>query len=242
MSVRREVQYSNSSGGLARVLVDKFPDICPACRRGVESIFTTAFSDNPGAHGFLQAVFRCPREECKKFFIGYYVGIGRVAEVSLRLSGCDLLFHQEKEGFDEIIEGISKQFPVIYNQALIAEKNGLDQICGPGYRKALEFLVKDYLIKKSPKEEEKISQLKLSSAIGQIKDENIRSCAKRAAWIGNDETHYERKWTDKDLSHLKELIILVVNWITNIEITGKYKEEMPEKAKAPGTNAARKGK
>ena len=36
-------------------------------------------------------------------------------------------------------------FLTIYNQSLSAEDNNLDQIAGIGYRKALEFLIKDYL-------------------------------------------------------------------------------------------------
>ena len=37
-----------------------------------------------------------------------------------------------------------------------------------------------------------------------IDDSNIKNVAKRAVWLGNDETHYIRKWEDKDLSFLKK--------------------------------------
>ncbi len=37
--------------------------------------------------------------------------------------------------------------------------------------------------------------------------------AERAAWLGNDETHYQRKWTDKDISDLKTVISLAEHWI-----------------------------
>ena len=36
--------------------------------------------------------------------------------------------------------------------------------------------------------------------------------------LGDDETHYERRWIDKDLNDLKNLIRLTVNWIANEEI------------------------
>ena len=32
------------------------------------------------------------------------------------------------------------------SQAETAEKYGLTLVCGPGYRKALEFLIKDYVL------------------------------------------------------------------------------------------------
>ena len=84
------------------------------------------------------------------------------------------------------------------------------QICGVGYRKALEFLVKDYLIKTSPELKEKIKKGQLGDAIALIADTRIKSCASHATWIGNDETHYVRVWEDKDLEDLKNLIKMVL--------------------------------
>ena len=48
--------------------------------------------------------------------------------------------------FSQTIKDISPTFESNYNQALCAEQMSLDQICGPGYRKALEYLIKDYLL------------------------------------------------------------------------------------------------
>ncbi len=44
-------------------------------------------------------------------------------------------------------------------------------------------------------------------------DLRVRQCAERAIWLGNDETHYERRWMGKDLQDLKVLTKLTVNWI-----------------------------
>ena len=52
---------------------------------------------------------------------------------------------------------------------------------------------------------------------------------KRAVWLGNDETHYVRKWEDKDISDLKRLIKLTVNWIENNLLTQDYMSTMEEK-------------
>lgn len=32
-----------------------------------------------------------------------------------------------------------------------------------------------------------------------IEDNNVRRCAELAVWLGNDESHYLRKWENKDL-------------------------------------------
>jgi hypothetical protein len=59
-----------------------------------------------------------------------------------------------------------------------------------------------------------------------VEDANVKECARRAAWLGNDETHYERRWTDKDVTDLKRLITLSANWIENVLLTRKYVKEM----------------
>ncbi len=50
----------------------------------------------------------------------------------------------------------------------------------------------------------------------------------RAVWLGNDQTHYLRKWEDKDLADLKRLIQLTLHWIEMDELTKKTLEDMPE--------------
>ena len=57
---------------------------------------------------------------------------------------------------------------------------------------------------------------------------NVKTCAKRAAWLGNDETHFVRKWEGKDIEDLKTLIQLTINWIQSDILTRDYEEKMPE--------------
>ena len=62
---------------------------------------------------------------------------------------------KERE-FDNKLKKISPQFVKIYNQALKAGEYSLDEIAGLGYRKALEFLIKDFAIYKNPEQSEQI--------------------------------------------------------------------------------------
>ena len=66
------------------------------------------------------------------------------------------------------------------------------QICGTGYRKSLEFLIKDYLISTLPEDQhEAIKNKFLNNCIrDNISNINIKTVASRAVWLGNDETHY----------------------------------------------------
>jgi len=136
----------------------------------------------------------------------------------------------------EIIKGISPDFCAIYEQAQKAEQHGLELVAGPGYRKALEFLIKDYIISGFTEKDEALAAKKdtvektqLGTCIAtHIKNENIKGIAKRAAWLGNDETHYVRKWEDKDLQDLKKLIRLTLHWIEMETLTGEVIADMPE--------------
>jgi hypothetical protein len=56
----------------------------------------------------------------------------------------------------------------------------------------------------------------------------VKQMARRAAWLGNDETHYSRKWEDKDLHDLKKVLELTMDWISMEELTKSVIAEMPE--------------
>jgi hypothetical protein len=116
----------------------------------------------------------------------------------------------ELQTFEPGILALSPSFGDIYHQAQAAEQSGLDQIAGLGYRKALEFLVKDYLIRENPSEAETIKQTLLGQCISRFKDERIRTAVERAVWLGNDEAHYVRRWQGMDIDDLKRIIGLVL--------------------------------
>lgn len=130
--------------------------------------------------------------------------------------------------FNEEIKSISEDFIKIYNEAEIAENNNLYSICGPGYRKSLEFLIKDYIIVKKHNIKEEVKSKFLGYCIkNYIDDIRIKDTAERAVWIGNDETHYERKWESKDINDLKNFIQLIIYWIESELKYAKMIEEMP---------------
>ena len=117
--------------------------------------------------------------------------------------------------FDENIKELSTNFCDIFNQAYAAEQMNLNEIAGIWYRKALEFLIKDYCIVKNKSEEEKIKKEPLSQVItNYILSDKIKNLAKASVWIGNDETHYVRKYEDKDIKDLKRFISATVAYIT----------------------------
>ena len=135
------------------------------------------------------------------------------------------------ETFSNTINKISSDFVRIFNEAYSAEQMSLSNICGVGYRKALEFLVKDYVSKDKPEEQiVAIRNKPLSKCIDEyVTDERIKLVSKRAVWLGNDETHYVRKWEGKDVHDLKGIIHLVLRWIEQEVETEALLNDMPER-------------
>ena len=139
-------------------------------------------------------------------------------------------FPSSKENIDspDDIKELSPRFVKIYNEAATSENETLLEICGMGYRKALEFLVKDYLIHKTPEEEEAISSESLAQSINRIEDKRIKVLASRSAWLGNDECHYVRKHEDYGIEELKTFINAMLTYISS-EIAFEKALEIPHK-------------
>lgn len=169
----------------------------------------------------LQIFLKC--KTCKESFIGYT----KQKEDKFHIIGLSKGNHKSTE-FNENIKEVSPSFVKIYGEAEFSEQESLKEICGVGYRKALEFLIKDYLIKKFPDKEE-IKDMPLGNCIKEmINNPRIKEISKRAIWLGNDETHYFRKWEDKDLEDLKKLIDITVHFISMEVEADRYMEEMKD--------------
>ncbi len=214
-----------------KVSVDKFPEKCPKCGKAIQSSFhiakETCFNKEKVAQR-LDAIFECPDKKCGRLFLAIYKrndGINDGIEEDFLLARMVI---ECPERFDECIKKISPKFGDIWNEAFRAEHHGLKDICGAGYRKALEFLIKDYLIYRSPQKETEIKNKKLDKCADEL-DEALKKRVKRAIWLGNDETHYMRKWEGKDLKDLKALIGSTLDWIKGVHLTSHYENEMPDK-------------
>lgn len=148
---------------------------------------------------------------CNEVSISKYVTDGK----SNTRFWCSFPKKSEKKFFCKEINELSPSFEKIYNEALIAECNNLYEIAGMGYRKALEFLVKDYAIKRKPEDKKIIEDSLLSRCINDyIDNPRAKAVAKRTAWVGNDQTHYVKLHKELDLEDLKTLLNLSLSYVT----------------------------
>jgi len=217
------VKYTDSRGKESYASIQRASIICPFCKvQMIPEYFYLCENNERG----LSVFCRCSNPKCNHAFISDFVCwqneyiFGKIAPNA----------EMDRKDFSEIIKEISPSFCEIYNQAYGAQQMNLSQICGVGYRKALEFLIKDYIM--SSMEDEKkegIKQKNLAKCIKEdISSQNVKAVAARATWIGNDETHYVRIWKDKDIRDLIGIIDLTIRWIESEIETKSLLEEMPE--------------
>ena len=173
----------------------EYPNECPICHHHseIECLKTTEEPDNTG----VQTVFQCAYSGCRSYFVGYYGPRGSKELYGLKPQ------QPTTSTIPDSIKEISPNFVSIYKEAEEAQQLGLSQIAGPGYRKAFEFLIKDYAISIKPENQVDIESMFSGNVVKEfITDPRIQAVAKRALWLGNDETHYLKKWVAHDIDDL----------------------------------------
>ncbi|MGT2797075.1 hypothetical protein [Streptococcus intermedius] len=194
-----------TSSSTVQVTVD---DICPNCKKPTNPhLVNSDYFELSNFEKSLALTLRCLG--CKHFWVEEFIatryedGYNRYEIEHIQVIPSlpsDIPISEDVE----LVSPIGKQ---IYVQALKAEHEQLDHIAGIGYRKALEFFVKDFSIITNPDDEEKIIKMPLKQVIEEyINDEDLKTFALASTYIGNDEGHFYRKNPDKDLTHLKKYL------------------------------------
>lgn len=181
------------------------PNICPHCASVMQPAYHTAqFID--GGKSIFGVLLRCTASDCNKVFALEYDD----SDHQRSLKEYKIYDYRPpiKVELPENIEKVSETFVEVFSQANKAESEGLDQIAGVGYRKSLEFLIKDYAIRNNPDKEESIKKKMLGPVITEYLTDfpKLQNLARAATWIGNDETHYVRRHDDKDIRDMKQFI------------------------------------
>ena len=203
----------------------EYPSVCPMCHKSSDpSYLSSYYIDDEHTSPNLFVHFFCPN--CEKTFLGNY-HIGPYCDIT-DLRGFEPVYDVEEREFSKHIKALSPDFCSIYNQAYASEQYELKDISGMAYRKALEFLVKDYAIMLQPNNKDNIVKAPLSRCINDYIDNNrIKKLAVASAWLGNDETHYERKFKDYNIDNLVEFINAIVSFIDS-DISAVNAERMIE--------------
>lgn len=194
----------------------ELPSYCPCCGRVISEPFEPLISfcsDVPdtdmGSCVIVLSLYFC--QSCTMFFSTYNV----VKDEPFMEHGAKLLYivpNDSTTSFSLEINTLSGDFVRIFNQAELAERQGLLDICGGAYRKALECLIRDYILGMDPGI--KLEGLSLGQQIQRhIEDEKMNVLASRAVWLGNDHVHTVNKHPECSLEDLKRFILTFVKLI-----------------------------
>lgn len=222
------INFQYLDGGTVKMQIE-IPDNCPYCFKSISARVVGNSGYDSKQKLNISALFQCP--SCKKFFAKeYQVTSGFSSNINGHETNLIPYKMVKNITYDlpEEVESVSKSFKEIYYQALVAESENLEQICGIGYRKSIEFLIKDFLINFMSKDKEQIAKLPLGQSIKKIENDRIQSLATASTWLGNDETHYQRKYEDKDLTDMKRFIKALTFYISS-EVVASEAEEFISK-------------
>lgn len=217
----------------------EIPNLCPHCGEKMSPRYcyglsrqTYNSSDKNATVGLLLQCVSCEKYFSRMFLLNQLNDSGARQEIELSYNP------PINANIPENIGKISDSFSKIYTQALQAKQAGLDQIYGMGLRKALEFLVKDFGIYLHPEASEDIKKRQLGYVIDKYFTEftAITALFKAATWIGNDETHYERKHPDKDAETIKRFISATMLQISS-RLTSDEAMSMIEESAKPETKS-----
>lgn len=213
MLPRTEIIQITNQEGYSRNYKITLPKSCPYCnvpnKPTIEYVtiaeeINSKFSSNA-------ILFRC--SNCGFYFVHHTVIRGDTISIESLTENPKIEYT-----FPDNIENLSPRFKEIYQEAQLAEHYNLHNLVGVGYRKSLEFLVKDYLIHFKNNPQEEIQSKPLSQCIDLLEDEKLIALGKSSTWIGNDQAHYVPKHPDKDTTHLKKFIEALVYFV-NYELT-----------------------
>jgi hypothetical protein len=237
----KEIHASAFEEGTAKFKIDREPDECPICHSNIRprtldvSVFQSKDPTIDAVSGpcRLYIVYWCPNSKCGRLFISTYHVPAHGHQAHLLSSAPKKM---KPPNIPEVVEEVSPKFADIYKQSLEADAKNLTQLVGAGLRKAVEFLVKDYLIDRNPEEEDKYKRTHLRSCIkDHIDNKQLKRAANNAVLLGHDEVHYEKDYKDKDIEDLKTLVRVAMHWVENSLLTEGYAEEM-EDAEATSAN------
>lgn len=204
--------------------------ICPHCQHAfipeiIGEEFIETFSDMPGLENYV-SILKCPN--CGKVIIANFnvIAINSFEDSYFDYSDIEIYPNKpiSKVNFSEVIKNISPKFIETFKQSEIAEEQSLNEISGTGYRKAFEYLVKDYAcsIETDHSKHDAIKSDWLSKVINErIDNEPLKNICNRINWLATDHGHYYKKYTNYDIDDLKKIIKVMTDWIELLHSTNE---------------------
>lgn len=207
---QHKMVFPNTSYFLNKVY--NVPKKCPHCLHSISVTVLDAKQQNyDSLHHMNFLLHKCP--ECEKGFMTVHLRIVKSGSNELLYCYPSNIVHKHSK----LIENFSPRFVEVYNQAYMAEQMNHITLAGSGYRIALEIIVKDFAIIANPQDEEKIrNNITLNNCIQEYyKDIETLVPAHVVRKLGNDFSHYNKKFEEVDFKEIKTYLDI---FVLNIEM------------------------
>ena len=184
------------------------PSTCPYCGINNDAIVKSIHHDSVDKKETIVifVVFECTG--CQKRYFATYTLKDHITEF------CNTFPMPSTELQSTELATLSPRFVETYNQCLRAESINDLNIAAIGMRSALEILVKDYAIIELKEPKETVSSKSLYQAISDyLKEDDLIKPADVVRILGNDHTHYQRKYPEHDYKLLKSYMDIFINLI-----------------------------
>ena len=192
---------------ISKTLMIQIPQSCPLCGIG----------NNPTTHevgrleiqeGYVFTLHhRCPA--CKKYHMTNQEYLNQDDKTTM------ILVYPNKVviDIDDLFIEHAPKFVEFYSEAVEAEKMGLENIAGTGYRSAIECLIKDYALAFELDDKEYLSDPKLTfnNAIDRYvkNDDLLKGALHFIRTVGNGYTHWNKS-TSISLPQLKNYVDIII--------------------------------
>jgi hypothetical protein len=201
-----------------RFSIFQLPLVCPNCRsNAMFSITGKASADRDEEHVYtVEVPLHCTN--CKRATIARYEGEDTSLGLGLdEFEGLSVVFRHTvpvapANRSSAVLAKISPDFLKAFDEAEAASANGFEDLSGAGLRRALEFLVTDYVRAKHPTEVPDPN-----TAVGNLikhhfKVPEIQMLAEEALKAGHDYVHTQRR-TKRTLAEFRTLVLLISRFI-----------------------------
>ena len=192
---------------VSKTLTIQIPQTCPWCGIGNNPTNNEAGKIEIQEGYIFSMHHRCPA--CKKYHMTNQEYLHQANKTTM------VLVYPNKvvTDIDRLFIEYAPRFVEFYSEAIEAEKSGLENIAGTGYRSAVECLIKDYALAFGLDTKEYLSDPKLTfnNAIDRyVKDDDLLKGALHfIRTVGNGYTHWNKS-TSISLPELKNYVDIII--------------------------------
>ena len=192
---------------VSKTLTIQIPQTCPWCGIGNNPTNNEAGKIEIQEGYIFSMHHRCPA--CKKYHMTNQEYLRQADKTTM------VLVYPNKvvTDIDRLFIDHAPRFVEFYSEAIEAEKSGLENIAGTGYRSAVECLIKDYALAFELDTKEYLSDPKLTfnNAIDRyVKDDDLLKGALHfIRTVGNGYTHWNKS-TSISLPELKNYVDIII--------------------------------